>query len=65
MRGSLCVRAEFVPRLPFVLGDSSDLGIDPPQRKDGHKERSSGREVPVAEGERWDKIAAASNSWTC
>lgn len=33
---------------------------DPPERKEGHNERSSGSEVPVdEEGERWDKIAAA------
>jgi hypothetical protein len=35
-------------------------GRTPPERKEGQRERSSGREVPVDEdGERWDKIAAA------
>lgn len=38
---------------------TSVFGSDPPDRKEGHSERSSGREVPVADGERCDKIAAA------
>ena len=35
-------------------------GSVPPERKEGQRERSSGRDVPVADdGERWDKMAAA------
>ena len=40
---------------------SSDIeaggGTSPPERKDGHKERSSGKEAD--EGERCERIAAA------
>ncbi len=34
----------------------SGMGSEPPERKDGQSERSSGREE---EGERWERIAAA------
>jgi hypothetical protein len=45
------------------MGVSSGLvggGSAPPERKEGQRERSSGRDVPVADdGERWDRMAAA------
>jgi hypothetical protein len=38
----------------------SAFGREPPDKKEGHRERSSGREVPVDEdGDRCDNIAAA------
>lgn len=41
-------------------------GNVPPERKDGHNERSSGRdEPPDAVGVKCERIAAASISWTC
>ena len=47
--------------MPFWSGAlASTLGREPPERKDGHNERSSGREVPDADdGERCERIAAA------
>jgi hypothetical protein len=38
----------------------------PPERNDGHRDLSSGREVPVdEEGERWERIAAACEVLAC
>ena len=34
-------------------------GSAPPERKDGHRDLSSGRDVPVESGDKWDRIAAA------
>jgi len=53
-----------------VVGET-EVAVDgggkaPPERNDGHNDRSSGNEVPpLALGERCDKIAAASSNWTC
>jgi hypothetical protein len=47
------------------VGEVGDVGSEgrgsvPPERKEGQRERSSGRDVPVEEdGERWERIAAA------
>lgn len=39
---------------------SSAFGSEPPERKEGQRDRSSGREVPVdEEGDRCERIAAA------
>lgn len=38
-------------------------GTNPPDKKDGQRERSSGNDAD--EGDRCDKIAAASSSCTC
>lgn len=37
----------------------SGSGREPPDKKDGQRDLSSGNDVPVAEGERCDKMAAA------
>lgn len=34
-------------------------GRAPPERKDGHRDLSSGSDVPDESGDRWDRIAAA------
>ena len=34
-------------------------GRAPPERKEGQRDLSSGRDVPDEPGERWDRIAAA------
>lgn len=44
-----------------VLGSGG--GKDPPERKEGHSERSSGSDEDV--GDKWERIAAASSNWTC
>jgi len=57
--------------VPFVMAIPSAVeggGREPPDRKEGQRERSSGSEVPVEdEGERWDRMAAAcgvgQNGW--
>lgn len=44
----------------------SARGSEPPERKDGQRDRSSGREVPPdAEGAMCERMAAASRSCTC
>lgn len=34
-------------------------GSAPPERNEGQRDLSSGRDVPVESGDRWDRIAAA------
>ena len=40
-----------------VFGTAAGGGMRPPERNEGHKERSSGSEAD--EGERWERMAAA------
>ncbi len=44
-----------------VLGSGG--GKEPPERNEGHKDLSSGSDEDC--GERWERMAAASRSWTC
>ena len=53
-----------VPFWPEAV--ESNLGREPPERKDGQRERSSGREVPDADdGDRCERIAAAWGEGRC
>ena len=47
---------EVLDRSKFALAGG---GNAPPERKDGQRDLSSGSDVPVESGDRWDRIAAA------
>lgn len=44
---------------PGVFSGGGGCAIGLPERNAGHRERSSGKDVPEAPGDMWDNIAAA------